>query len=150
MKYKVKAWLTIDLVLLLFIIDRALKVYFYNTGADPVFLYKILSLHKELNTGVAFGIHIPLLIIVPIIITILALLVYLATKAYQEKDYFMFFVLNLIIAGGFSNIIDRFKYGYVIDYIDLKYFTVFNIADAMITIGVGLLILDRLRIFSRK
>ncbi|MBU1165182.1 signal peptidase II [Patescibacteria group bacterium] len=150
MKFKVKAWLTIDLVLLLFILDRVLKIYFYYVGAEPVFLSRFISFHTEFNEGVAFGIHLPTLIIVPLVVAILALLVYFATKAYQEKNYFVFVVLNLIIAGGFSNFIDRFKYNYVIDYIDLKYFTVFNVADVMITLGVGLLVLDRLRIFNKK
>ena len=49
--------------------------------------------------------------------------------------------LMLIIFGAASNLFDRLKYGYVIDYLDLKYFTVFNLADVMIVAGVvGLLI----------
>jgi lipoprotein signal peptidase len=45
-----------------------------------------------------------------------------------------------IILGATSNLADRFQYGYVIDYFDLKYFTVFNLADVLIVGGtIGLL-----------
>ena len=43
--------------------------------------------------------------------------------------------MALIIFGAVSNLYDRLKYGFVIDYFDLKYFTIFNIADAMIFFG---------------
>lgn len=41
-----------------------------------------------------------------------------------------------IISGAASNLYDRLRYGAVIDYLDLKYFTVFNLADVMIVAGV--------------
>ncbi|MBU1778489.1 signal peptidase II, partial [Patescibacteria group bacterium] len=41
-----------------------------------------------------------------------------------------------IIFGAISNLTDRLEYGYVIDYFSLKYFTIFNLADVMIVIGV--------------
>lgn len=50
----------------------------------------------------------------------------------------------LIILGAASNLLDRLKFGYVIDYFDLSYFTVFNLADAMICLGVvGLIVLAK-------
>lgn len=53
--------------------------------------------------------------------------------------------LALIVLGASSNLYDRLKFGFVVDYLDLKYFTVFNLADAMIVAGVIFLI-----IFSYK
>ena len=50
--------------------------------------------------------------------------------------------LFAIIMGAASNLFDRLKYGYVIDYLDLKYFTVFNLADAMIIFGVAILLIS--------
>jgi len=46
----------------------------------------------------------------------------------------------LIISGGLSNIADRIMSGCVIDFIDLKFWPVFNLADIYITIG-GIIIL---------
>lgn len=54
--------------------------------------------------------------------------------------------LGLIIGGALGNAIDRIAHGAVIDYLDLhalgRHFFVFNVADAAISIGVALLILD--------
>lgn len=59
--------------------------------------------------------------------------------SYNLKKYFNPFLL-LVLFGAISNIIDRIWTGCVIDYINLPYFPVFNIADAMITIGITLFI----------
>jgi signal peptidase II len=53
--------------------------------------------------------------------------------------------LGLVIGGALGNVIDRIRFGAVADFFDLSglYFPwVFNVADAAITIGAGLLILD--------
>jgi len=47
--------------------------------------------------------------------------------------------LGLIVGGALGNLLDRVRTGGVIDFIDLRVWPVFNIADAAITIGVGLL-----------
>lgn len=46
----------------------------------------------------------------------------------------------LIIAGALGNAIDRFVFGFVIDFIDLGWWPVFNIADCALVIGVGILL----------
>jgi signal peptidase II len=46
-----------------------------------------------------------------------------------------------IAGGAFGNIIDRVRLGYVVDFADLRWWPVFNVADSCISIGVGLLIL---------
>ncbi|WP_200909712.1 MULTISPECIES: signal peptidase II [unclassified Sphingomonas] len=53
--------------------------------------------------------------------------------------------LGLVLGGALGNIIDRARFGYVVDYADLHFggfspFLVFNIADAAITIGVIILL----------
>ncbi len=44
--------------------------------------------------------------------------------------------LSFIVSGTIGNLIDRILRGYVIDFFDLKYFSVFNTADVLINIGV--------------
>ena len=55
--------------------------------------------------------------------------------------------LSFILSGCIGNGIDRFYYGYVIDFINIKYidFPVFNIADLAINVGVVIMILSYLR-----
>jgi signal peptidase II len=61
--------------------------------------------------------------------------------------------LALVLAGAIGNAIDRLRFGHVVDFIGVHWngawFPAFNIADASITIGAGLLLLDAL-LDSRK
>ncbi len=50
-----------------------------------------------------------------------------------------------IAGGAIGNVVDRFHYGYVVDFIDLRWWPVFNAADSCITIGVVLLLLSSLQ-----
>ena len=60
--------------------------------------------------------------------------------------------LILILGGALGNLIDRIRFGFVIDFIDWFYkgshWPTFNVADIWITVGVGLLLVDLL--FRRK
>lgn len=59
----------------------------------------------------------------------------------------------LIIGGAIGNLIDRVAYGYVIDYFLFHTpgwsFAIFNLADAAITVGAGLVILDELLLWLK-
>ena len=56
--------------------------------------------------------------------------------------------LSCILGGALGNVIDRLLHGYVVDFLDFYWgrwhFPAFNVADAAITVGAGLLILDEL------
>jgi signal peptidase II len=56
----------------------------------------------------------------------------------------------LIFGGAVGNIIDRLRFGYVHDFIDFRFWPVFNVADSAITIGVGLLLLQMLARDKRR
>ena len=49
-----------------------------------------------------------------------------------------------IVGGAVGNIVDRFHYGFVVDFVDLHWWPVFNVADSCITVGVALLVLSSL------
>lgn len=50
----------------------------------------------------------------------------------------------LILGGAVGNIIDRVRFGYVVDFLDLRWWPVFNLADSGITIGVAVLLIRML------
>src|SRR5207302_9836252 len=52
--------------------------------------------------------------------------------------------LGLVLGGALGNLIDRVRLGYVIDFIDLRWWPVFNLADSAIVVGVVLLALQSL------
>jgi signal peptidase II len=58
--------------------------------------------------------------------------------------------LMLVLGGAIGNVIDRVRFGYVIDFIDVYYrswhWPTFNVADSAITMGAVLLVLDALGI----
>lgn len=45
----------------------------------------------------------------------------------------------LVLGGALGNLYDRLRFGYVVDFLDLRVWPVFNVADACICIGVGLI-----------
>jgi len=51
----------------------------------------------------------------------------------------------LILGGALGNLIDRVRFGYVVDFLDFRIWPVFNIADSAITIGTILAILHLLK-----
>jgi signal peptidase II len=52
--------------------------------------------------------------------------------------------IAVVLAGAIGNLIDRFLYGFVLDFFEIRGFPVFNLADACITVGAGLIILHAL------
>jgi signal peptidase II len=62
--------------------------------------------------------------------------------------------LALVVGGPAGNLIDSVQAGYVVDFVDLYWrgwhFWAFNVADASITVGVSLMILDMLEIGRRR
>lgn len=49
--------------------------------------------------------------------------------------------MAIVLAGAMGNLIDRLLYGFVLDFFEIRGFPVFNLADACITVGAGLIIL---------
>jgi signal peptidase II len=111
------------------------------------------SLTRVHNTGAAFGlmnaIDIPYKTAVMALVQTAALIglaAYAATLAPAQRLTRV--GLSFVIGGAIGNLIDRVTAGYVLDFFDFYWrgwhFWAFNIADASITIGVALMILDLL------
>ncbi|MBP9920537.1 signal peptidase II [Proteiniclasticum ruminis] len=98
------------------------------------------------NRGAAFGIfqgRVYLLAFVTIIIMAVLFVMYQKTK---KKTKLLTISTALIMTGAIGNLIDRLRYGFVVDFIswhwkNTYYFPTFNVADICITVGTGLLIL---------
>ena len=76
--------------------------------------------------------------------SIVALLILWFYKKYAENFIFLSIGLALIFGGAVGNLIDRFIYGNVVDFLDFYmgtyHWPAFNMADSAITIGMGILI----------
>jgi len=118
--------------------DRFFKFLTINGFFDQPreILGDFFKLNFASNYNIAFSL--PLsgwwlnILIILIIIALIYNLLYLLLKQRHNQAS----LLLIIIFGAVSNLFDRLKFGFVIDCFDLKYFTVFNLADVMIVGGV--------------
>lgn len=93
------------------------------------------------NTGAAFSMfsgHTGILALVTVIITI-GILVYLF-KLRKDGHWALMLSLALIVSGGLGNIVDRLSLKYVVDFLDLRVWPIFNLADVYVCCGCGLLV----------
>lgn len=99
------------------------------------------SIHHVTNSGIAFGLFASA---TPIVILLTALAVtwmlYFFARS-GARHPVLPVALGLVIGGSVSNLIDRVRLGHVTDFIDLKYWPAFNLADTFIVVGVAALLL---------
>lgn len=104
---------------------------------------EILGLKYCENTGAAFssfnGAKWFLIILVSVMLA--GLLIF--TVRYKYKRPFFLISSVMIMAGGFGNLIDRVRQGYVVDYFDVKLFNfaVFNFADVCVVLGAAFMLI---------
>lgn len=137
-----KKMIAVYIAIIFFIgLDRFLKILSLADSSRQLNLIgEILKFKFEANRYIAFSLPLAGNLLVAIIGLIIFSLILAFVFYVRKREYNKLLPLGLVILGAGSNLLDRIKYGYVIDYLDLKYFTVFNLADVMIVIGVVLLI----------
>lgn len=121
---------------------------------ERVELLPFLSLYRTYNTGVAFSMFSSVgdkgLIVLSL--AVIAFVLYLAMRS-APRQWLSRAGFALIIGGAVGNLIDRAVYGHVIDYIlfhtPVWSFAVFNLADAFITVGAGLVLIDEFLAWRR-
>lgn len=111
------------LILSLVFLDQISKLYFIRNG-------NFVS-----NTGTFFGLfkNMNLFFIILSILVIFIVLYF-----YKEKNLRHGF--DFVLAGAFGNLFDRLFKGFVVDFIDLRFWPVFNFADVFVTLGVLILL----------
>ena len=105
------------------------------TNATPIELIpNILSLTLYYNSGIAFGISVPMPILLIMTGSLIAGILgywYVTRALYSPLEHRAF---ALLIAGAVSNGYDRVVYGQVVDFIALTHFAIFNVADILICV----------------
>ena len=99
------------------------------------------SIHHVQNSGIAFGLFASA---TPLVTALTALavgwmLLFFARSGARHPVLPV--ALGLLIGGSTSNLIDRIRLGHVTDFLDLRYWPAFNLADSFIVIGVAILFL---------
>jgi len=93
------------------------------------------------NTGVALGLFQDQNLLFTILVSIIAMIIFIYYPQLSEGDWFLRIALAMQFGGSIGNLIDRLTVGHVTDFFSVGSFPVFNVADASVTIGVGIMIL---------
>ena len=104
--------------------------------------WEFVQIVHWVNTGAAFGMFQggnAVLIGLTVAIT-LAILIYYQTL--PEDHLFQRICLALMVGGSIGNLIDRLTLGYVVDFVAVGRFPVFNLADSCVTVSVILLLIS--------
>ena len=120
-------------------------------GESRVVIDGLLKWTYEQNTHGAFGFFgSNTFLLVAMALVVLAVF-WLAFRESAHKSLLVRIAFGMIVGGAIGNIVDRFHFGFVVDFVDcyglwphLFWQNIFNTADACITTGVGLLIISGL------
>lgn len=141
------------LALLIFVVDQIVKywiieeVELYGRSIDVLPFFNLTWVE---NRGVSMGMLTAdgdlgrwALVVLTALIS-----VGVAIWLWRERSRVDVIALGLVLGGAIGNIIDRIRFGYVVDFLHFFWgewhFYVFNVADAAITVGVILLLLRAL------
>jgi len=117
-------------------------------GESLPIIHNIFHLTYVQNTGAAFGLlrGARFFLIGISIAVFIAIIIYVWNR--RPDNPWIQLALGSILGGSLSNLLDRLLRGYVIDYFDFRVWPVFNVADAMINIGVAAIVIHLL--FQKK
>ena len=132
------------IIFIFFLFDRMIKWYMIQKESFFV-IPNFLKINFYPNWGIALSIPVSPFLIYSLIILILLIVFFFLSESYRHKNYILIWALTLIFVGALSNLIDRFRFSYVIDYINFAgRLPVFNLADVMIVVGSGLIIMTKI------
>ena len=94
-----------------------------------------VTIHHIQNRGAAFGLFPQLQVVFLVVAAAVALYILLAGRRFGP-GVFPQVLLGMVLGGAISNALDRFLQGYVVDFIDLQRWPVFNVADMAIVGGI--------------
>jgi signal peptidase II len=110
----------------------------------------LITLVPGINTGTACG-YLPqfgsLFTFAPFLILAIVILFY---RQQQRRNWLLSIGTGLIIGGAFGNLADRLRLGYVVDFVQVSRWPVFNVADAAVSTAVVVLLFWSLREDSAK
>lgn len=123
----------------------------FQWGESYPLISGLFSLTYVRNKGAAFGLfhrapeafRDPFFIIVPVVALVIIFLLFVRLT---DKQRWTALALSLILGGAIGNLIDRVRFGYVVDFLDVYWrdyhWPAFNVADSCIVVGVGIMLIQ--------
>lgn len=120
----------------MFCLDRLTKYFALHYLSQNEFFF-LPNFGFKLYTNSNLALSLPANNWLAIILSVVAVifLIFLGLE-YIKKQPLTAFPLFLMLIGAYSNLLDRFKFGWIIDWLDFSWFPAFNLADVYIFLGV--------------
>ena len=115
-------------------LTKFLAIRFLQLNTPVSLINNFLYLTLVHNRGAAFGMFKNQLFMFVLISIFAIVLIFLYLKA-KNNSLLSTISLSMILAGAIGNLIDRLRFGFVIDFLDFRIWPVFNLADSAITIA---------------
>ena len=132
-------WLLVALIVAMDQASKlAVRAWMHPSDSFPL-LPRLLHLTYVQNTGMAFGLFRGYPYVFVALAVGVAVWIVRELRQGPQQGWAMC-SLALVLGGAIGNLLDRVRLGYVVDFIDLRVWPVFNLADSAITIGVSILI----------
>lgn len=153
--FNIGAYLTAIVALL----DQTSKWWITEHTLRYTYLHPVtsfLNFRLNWNKGVTFGLFNDFNEWMPYILIAVALVILILLLNWLRKATTLYAALGLglIMGGAIGNVIDRIKYGSVVDFLDFHvmgyHWYTFNLADSAIVVGVGLLMIENLAMRRKK
>jgi len=131
--------------LVIIVLDQITKhlVLKYMNPFESIEIFPFLHIVSVRNTGGAFGMFKGVGSTLFIAVSVMAIIFVIWLLIRAKEGYFG---LSLILGGAIGNLIDRLRYGWVVDFIDFSigkfHWPAFNVADSALTIGVIVVLLS--------
>lgn len=135
------------------IADQLLKKLFSGTmqlGESIPVLPGIFHLTYIQNPGAAFGLFENQTLFFIVIAAFLLAFLAFAYKELAAQGIWVRFGMSLLAGGAVGNLLDRVRFGAVIDYLDFRIWPIFNLADIGICLGAALIVWGLLREEGRE
>ena len=136
-------WLSLALVTVAAVVADQVTKHIVSSQLvldEEVVVIGAFSIHHVQNSGIAFGLF-PNATAAVIVLTTVAvawMLVFFARAGARHPVLPV--ALGLLLGGSISNLADRVRLGHVTDFLDVRYWPAFNLADICIVVGVVLLV----------
>ena len=116
--------------------------YMSSHGNQPVSVFGGAVLIDVVhNSGAAFGLFPNQTVLFVVIAVIIIAGLFVMYRRLSHGPIWLRIGLGLVLGGALGNLTDRIRLGYVVDFVDLRWWPVFNLADSCIVTGVALMIL---------
>lgn len=132
-------------------LDQSTKAWALEalSDRDPIEVFWTLQWNLAFNRGMAFSAGQGIGPLIGVVATVVALGVLVAVRSQTSRAVIV--AAGLVVGGAFGNVVDRavrnegWLRGSVVDFIDLQWFPIFNVADMAVNVGGAVFILWSLR-----